>query len=364
MKRLDCTNNRQTMRSRLLRRLALSMVAASFIAIPFSSFAGVFISVAIAPPPLPIYVQPIMPGPGYIWSPGYWSYADDGGYFWVPGTWVLAPYVGALWTPGYWGWSSGFYVFHGGYWGPHVGFYGGVNYGFGYTGSGYAGGYWNHGAFNYNRSVNNINVTNVHNVYNTTVINNTTINRVSYNGGAGGVSAQPTPQDAIAMRDTHMQPVAAQQQQMRMASQNQALRASVNHGAPAIAATPRPGAFSGRGVVMARSASPMNNRAMSQPNFNTQRSASFAPHTANSSAAPMRSASYAHSTQPAGQYQGSMRTASHYQPAAHANYQPAAHSYQQPQNQHAQYQRPAGQPRPQQHASAAPAHHSSDHDHH
>ena len=43
-------------------------------------------------------------------------------------------------------------IFHEGYWGPHVGFYGGIDYGFGYTGAGYAGGYWNNGAFYYNRS--------------------------------------------------------------------------------------------------------------------------------------------------------------------------------------------------------------------
>jgi len=65
----------------------------------FTSSASVFVSVAFAPPPLPVYVQPICPGPEYIWVPGYWAYGPYG-YYWVPGTWVLAPYVGALWTPG------------------------------------------------------------------------------------------------------------------------------------------------------------------------------------------------------------------------------------------------------------------------
>ena len=79
-----------------------------------------------------------------------------------------------------------------GYWGPHIGFYGGVNYGYGYTGTGYEGGYWNNGAFFYNRSVNNVtNVTNITNVYNKTVINNVTVNNVSYNGGQGGTN-RPT----------------------------------------------------------------------------------------------------------------------------------------------------------------------------
>ena len=124
----------------------------------------------IAPPELPVYEQPICPGDGYLWTPGYWAYGDDD-YYWVPGTWVLAPEVGFLWTPGYWGWGDGGYVFYDGYWGPQVGFYGGINYGFGYFGHGYEGGRWDHDHFFYNRSVTNVNVTVIHNVYNTTVVN-------------------------------------------------------------------------------------------------------------------------------------------------------------------------------------------------
>ena len=94
------------------------------------------------PPPLPEYTQPPCPGDNYYWTPGYWDYAN-GGYYWVPGTWVLSPYVGALWTPPYWAFSDGRYTFNSGYWGDYIGFYGGINYGFGYTGRGYYGGYWN-----------------------------------------------------------------------------------------------------------------------------------------------------------------------------------------------------------------------------
>ena len=83
----------------------------------------------------------LCPGPGYLWTPGYWAWNDGGGYYWVPGTWVVGP-VGMLWTPGYWGFAGGFYGWHGGYWGPHVGFYGGINYGFGYGGVGFGGGEW------------------------------------------------------------------------------------------------------------------------------------------------------------------------------------------------------------------------------
>ena len=34
-------------------------------------------SVGFAPPGLPVYEQPICPGEGYIWVPGYWSWDDD-----------------------------------------------------------------------------------------------------------------------------------------------------------------------------------------------------------------------------------------------------------------------------------------------
>ena len=110
----------------------------------------------IPPPPLPVYDQPPMPDPGYIWTPGYWAWSDDGDdYYWVPGTWVEPPQPELLWTPAYWGWVSGRYVFFPGYWGREVGFYGGIDYGFGYSGDGYFGGRWDHGAFFYNRTVNN-----------------------------------------------------------------------------------------------------------------------------------------------------------------------------------------------------------------
>ena len=117
---------------------------------PAQSFAQFSVSITIAPPALPVYEQPVIPDSGYLWTPGYWQWSpDDGDYYWVPGTWVQPPEPEVLWTPGYWGWGDGAFIWNDGYWGPHIGFYGGVNYGFGYTGGGYEGGYWNNGAFFY-----------------------------------------------------------------------------------------------------------------------------------------------------------------------------------------------------------------------
>jgi hypothetical protein len=228
--------------------LALMLASAASMA-----FVTVGFSINIAPPVLPVYEQPVIPAAGYIWVPGYWAYSDDG-YYWVPGTWVLPPRVGLLWTPGYWGWNDGFYVWNQGYWGPEVGFYGGVNYGFGYTGVGYAGGYWDHDRFFYNRSVNNVENVHITNVYNKTVINNVTVNRVSYNGGTGGIQSRPTSEQMAAARGPHVQPVAAQMQQEHAAARDPQLRNSFNHGRPPVAATSHAGAFSGHGVIAARNA--------------------------------------------------------------------------------------------------------------
>ena len=215
------------------------------------------LSIGIAPPALPVYVQPEIPEPGYIWTPGYWAWNEDiSEYYWVPGAWVLPPRPGLLWTPGYWGWSGGSYVWNAGYWGPTVGFYGGVCYGFGYTGVGFAGGYWSGSSFYYNRSVTNIsNTTVINNVYNQQVVNNhTTDTNVSYNGPHGGLQAHPTQRELQAANEPHIAPTHEQQNHQQLSSQNKDLRASVNHGSPAIAAVGKAGDFSSHNAVAAQAA--------------------------------------------------------------------------------------------------------------
>jgi len=250
--------------------LLVTIVAAS--AAGFAQV-GIGLSVSFGPPALPVYAQPFCPGPGYIWTPGYWAWDPEYGYYWVPGTWVIAPQVGFLWTPPYWGWNGIGFVFYPGYWGPHIGFYGGINYGFGYFGTGYVGGYWNHGQFYYNRAVTNINVTNIHNVYNNTTVVNNNVSRVSYNGGQGGITARPTAQQEAAAREQHVGPVAAQNEHMQTARGDPQLRASANQGKPPIAATDRPGSFKGGGAVPAEQAgapyhAPANRGATTGPGAN------------------------------------------------------------------------------------------------
>src|SRR6266849_4348646 len=272
---------------RIIPSLRSLLYTVAVLAISTASVGQVGISITFGPPAIPVYEQPLCPAEGYIWTPGYWAYDyDDDDYYWVPGTWVLAPEIGFLWTPGYWAWVDERFVFYEGYWGPHVGFYGGIVYGFGYFGVGYEGGRWENGQFYYNRSVNNVNVTNIRNVYNTTVINNTTtVNRISYNGGPGGTNARSTPAEEAAAHERHIPPVPVQTQHAQAARTNPQQRASVNHGRPAVAATPKPGAFNDRAVVPAKAAgapyTPPANRGAVQPAANTP-----AAHPENSAARP------------------------------------------------------------------------------
>ena len=242
-----------------------ALVGISMFAIPAVSSAGIFLSINIAPPVLPVYVQPPCPTDGYLWTPGYWAYGD-GGYFWVPGVWVAPPRPGLLWTPGYWGYDGALYRFHTGYWGPHVGFYGGVNYGFGYTGAGFFGGEWRGEHFAYNTAVNRVNTTVIHNTYNRTIVNNITVNRTSFNG-PGGVNVRPTPQESAAEREEHINRTAIQTNHEVHASTNRAQFASVNHGQPARPAMERPGVGAGTSAQADRFASrPQNAAVTNQPN--------------------------------------------------------------------------------------------------
>jgi YXWGXW repeat-containing protein len=222
-------------RSGIRRMLFAAALAMPLLTMPATeAHAGVFVSVNVAPPVLPVYVQPPLPAPGFIWTPGYWAYGDAG-YYWVPGVWVRPVRAGFLWTPGYWGFGGGVYAWHPGYWGPHVGFYGGVNYGFGYGGVGFFGGEWRGGVFAYNSAVANFGSVHVTNVYeDRTVITRNTIineNHVSYNGG-GGISARPSPLEMQAANEGHVQATPNQMQHENFAAQDRSQLASVNQGHP------------------------------------------------------------------------------------------------------------------------------------
>ncbi len=232
---------------------ACASLGVTLFAAPECALSQISVSITLAPPALPVYEQPVLVQEGGIWAPGYWAYDQEDGYFWVPGAWVQPPEAGLLWTPGYWGWRSGGYAWNEGYWGPTVGFYGGIAYGFGYSGRGYTGGHWQGQQFYYNTAVSHVNVTNIHNTY-TQTINNTAVTRVSYNGGSGGVAARPTAAEQAATRAPHQPATGAQLQYRQAAMASPALSASVNHGKPANAAASKPAELNGRGGVAEASA--------------------------------------------------------------------------------------------------------------
>ena len=223
------------MRSSSAIRTAVLALAAALV--PAASQAAVIIT--IAPPVLPIYVQPMIPVDGYMWTPGYWAYGDEG-YFWVPGVWVQPPSVGVLWTPGYWGWGGGVYSWNAGYWGPTVGFYGGVNYGYGFSGVGFEGGRWDGGHFSYNTAVANVGGVSVHGSYRANVSSNNV--RTSFNGGSGGLTSRPSANERTAMGAHHTAATSAQTAHHAAAAQDRSQLASVNHGSPSNAAMSRPAA--------------------------------------------------------------------------------------------------------------------------
>jgi hypothetical protein len=309
----------------LLRSARWLLLALIVLLIPVSSQAGIFISVGIAPPPLPVYVQPPCPGPDLMWTPGYWAYGDDG-YYWVPGTWVAAPQPGFLWTPHYWGWEGGHYIFHEGYWGPHIGFYGGVNYGFGYGGIGFAGGEWRGGHFAYNTAVVNVNRTVIHNTYvNTTIVHNTTIvnnNHAAFSGGPGGVQHQPTAEERAAEHEQHTAPTSFQQQHAQTARADKTSYAKNNGGHPANAAVSRPLGNNGAHPAAAE-ARPAQNAAHGSTPAAQSHSASPQMHTASQPA--HQSAPAEHNAAPASHPAPAMRQApqQHSAPPSHAA--PASH---------------------------------------
>ncbi len=182
-------------------RLARSILVLTLLA-PAAAWPQVSVSINIAPPPLPLYAQPLVRGEGYIWTPGYWAF-EGAGYLW-----------------------------HVGYWGNQVGYYGGLNYGYGYTGTGYQGGRWEGSVFRYNRAASYVDSRVVHNVYNSRVANGAQTARVSFSGSPARASARipAAPQrPAVA---AIAGPTAEQVQHEHTALTTPTQRAWVPHGTP------------------------------------------------------------------------------------------------------------------------------------
>src|SRR5436189_261815 len=68
-----------------------------------------------APPAVRVESQTVIPGPGYVWTPGYWRWTGTD-YVWVSGSWVMPPQPTAVWVRGQWVHRSGGWVWIAGHW--------------------------------------------------------------------------------------------------------------------------------------------------------------------------------------------------------------------------------------------------------
>ena len=90
-----------------------SLILAAAVTAP--AFAQVGIYIGHEPPPLRYEVRPVMPGPGYAWTDGYWNWSGAR-YVWVPGAWRRPPYANAYWShPHYDHYNNGWQM-HEGHW--------------------------------------------------------------------------------------------------------------------------------------------------------------------------------------------------------------------------------------------------------
>jgi hypothetical protein len=68
-----------------------------------------------APPPVRVETQTVAPGPGYVWTTGYWRWTGSD-YVWVPGNWIARPRPAAVWVAGHWVRRPGGWAWIAGHW--------------------------------------------------------------------------------------------------------------------------------------------------------------------------------------------------------------------------------------------------------
>ena len=94
------------------------LIAATFLSLSalLTGCAGQGYYAAYAAPPAPRYaVVGVAPGPGYVWTTGYWNRAGNN-WAWVEGRWQRPPRPRAVWVAPEWRHEGRGYRFHRGYW--------------------------------------------------------------------------------------------------------------------------------------------------------------------------------------------------------------------------------------------------------
>jgi hypothetical protein len=77
---------------------------------------GYYASARIGPPPPPRYgVMGYAPGPGYVWTEGFWDLRGSR-WYWTQGAWMRPPRARAVWVPNEWRRENGRYRLYRGHW--------------------------------------------------------------------------------------------------------------------------------------------------------------------------------------------------------------------------------------------------------
>jgi hypothetical protein len=82
---------------------------------PVMQYAPGAIEVVQAPPAPEVEVQGNPPGPGQVWTPGYWHW-NGNRHVWMHGSWAAPPQAGMIYEPARWENRNGRYFFNDGRW--------------------------------------------------------------------------------------------------------------------------------------------------------------------------------------------------------------------------------------------------------
>jgi len=102
----------------LKRILATGALAFGTFFISSAAFARVDVGISVGgppPPPRVVGAVGVAPGPGYVWTNGYWDWSG-GAWVWVGGRWGLPPHGHGVWVEPYYHPYHGGYHYHRGYW--------------------------------------------------------------------------------------------------------------------------------------------------------------------------------------------------------------------------------------------------------